>query len=111
MLFEKGARHDPDDPQTNLHRQKPASAPGAIGRDLGRQRGRGVIRQAIEREATSGLAQRLAPDATALEELIQAALQCRAAGITGQPLRWRREDAYAERLDHYERQGAQEEGI
>jgi len=70
-----------------------------------------VIRQAIEREATSGLAQRLAPDATALEELIQAALQCRAAGITGQPLRWRREDAYAERLDHYERQGAQEEGI
>jgi hypothetical protein len=60
-----------------------------------------VIRQAIEREATSGLAQRLQPDATALEELIQAALQRRAAGVTGDPLRWRREDAYAERLDRY----------
>jgi len=64
-----------------------------------------VIRQAIEREATSGLAQRLQPDATALEELIQAALQRRAAGITGDPpLRWRREDAYAERLDRYGRE-------
>ena len=49
-----------------------------------------VIRQAIEREATSGLSQRLQPDATALEELIQAALQRRTAGITGDPLRWRR---------------------
>jgi hypothetical protein len=60
-----------------------------------------VIRQAIEREAISGLAQRLQADAPALEELIQAALQRRAVGITGDPLRWRREDAYAERLDRY----------
>jgi hypothetical protein len=63
-----------------------------------------VIRQAIEREATTGLAQRLQPDATALEELIQAALQRRTAGITGEPFRWRREDAYAERLDRYAQQ-------
>ena len=70
-----------------------------------------VIRQAIEREATGGLAQRLRPDATALEELIQAALQRREAGITGQPLHWRREDAYAERLDRYGREGAQGEGM
>jgi hypothetical protein len=60
-----------------------------------------VIRQAIEREGGTGLAQRLQPDATALEELIQAALQRRTAGITGDPLRWRREDAYAERLNRY----------
>jgi hypothetical protein len=64
-----------------------------------------VIRQAIEREGASGLVQRLQPDATALEELIQDALQRRTAGITGDPLRWRREDAYAERLD---RNGHQE---
>ena len=70
-----------------------------------------VIRQAIEREATSGLAQRPLPDATALDELIQAALQRREAGITGQPLHWRREDAYAERLDRYGRESAQVEGM
>jgi hypothetical protein len=63
-----------------------------------------VIRQAIEREGASGLAQRLQPDAAALEELIQAALQRRAAGITGDPLRWRREEAYAERLNRYGQQ-------
>lgn len=68
-----------------------------------------VIRLAIEREATSSLAQRQAPDATALDELIQAALQRREAGIAGQPLQWRREEAYAERLDRYGRQSAQEE--
>lgn len=53
-----------------------------------------VIRQAIEREAASGLAQHLAPDPAALEEIIQCALQRRALGVTGAPLRWRREDAY-----------------
>jgi transcriptional regulator with XRE-family HTH domain len=56
-----------------------------------------VIRQAIEREATSDLAQCQLSDATALEETIQAALQRREVGITGQPYRWRREDAYAEK--------------
>ena len=66
-----------------------------------------VIRQAIEREGASGLVQRLQPDATALEELIQAALGRRTAGITGDPLRWRREDAYEERLERYgRREGA-----
>jgi transcriptional regulator with XRE-family HTH domain len=67
-----------------------------------------VIRQAIEREATS-MAQRPLPDATALDDLIQAALQRREAGVTGQALQWRREDAYTERLDRHGRQSAQEE--
>jgi hypothetical protein len=66
-----------------------------------------VIRQAIEREAASGVASRSLPDATALEEIIQFALQRRAAGSVGAPLRWRRTDAYAERLDRY----GQQEGV
>ena len=65
-----------------------------------------VIRRAIEREATSGLAPRLEPDATALQELIQAALQRREVGVTSRPLHWNREDAY-----RYGRPGAQEEGM
>jgi transcriptional regulator with XRE-family HTH domain len=70
-----------------------------------------VIRQAIERETAGGLAQHPLPDATALDELVQAALQRREAGVTGQPLQWRREDAYAGRLDHYRRLDAEDEGL
>jgi len=69
-----------------------------------------VIRQAIEREATGGLTRRLQPDAKALEELILAARQRRRAGITGQPLRWRRTDAYAERLERFGREEGSGEG-
>lgn len=61
-----------------------------------------VIRQAIEREASSGLAQWLPSDATALDGIIQDALHRRQAGVTGQPVRWNREEAYAERLDRCE---------
>jgi hypothetical protein len=67
-----------------------------------------VIRQAIERESAGAVAQRLQPDSAALEELIQAALQRRTAGVAGEPIRWRRDDAYAERLD---RSGQPEGGI
>lgn len=54
-----------------------------------------VICQAIEREAASGLAQHLAPDPAALEEIIRFALRRRAHGVTGAPVRWCREEAYA----------------
>lgn len=69
-----------------------------------------VIRQAIEREASGGQARRLQPDAKALEELFSAARQRREAGITGQPLRWRRADAYDERLERFGREENSGEG-
>lgn len=63
-----------------------------------------VIRQAIEHEAAAGYAQDAEPDAAVLEQLIQSALSRRSSGVTGEPLRWNREEVYAERLDRYGRQ-------
>lgn len=60
-----------------------------------------VIRQAIEHAASDGLEQQAAPDAAALEDIIQFALRRGEAGVTGQPLRWDRAGAYSERLDRY----------
>jgi hypothetical protein len=60
-----------------------------------------VIRQAIEHEATAGHVQSVVPDATALDEIVQFALSRREAGVTGEPLRWNREDAYEERFERY----------
>ena len=60
-----------------------------------------VIRQAIEHEATAGHVQSVVSDATALDEIVQFALGRREAGVTGEPLRWNREDAYKERLERY----------
>lgn len=62
-----------------------------------------VIRQAIEREAASVQPQVVAPDATALDEIVQFAHSRRSLGITGHPLHWKRDDAYSERLDRFER--------
>ena len=58
-----------------------------------------VIRQAIEHEATRVQVQPVTPNAAALDEIIQAALARRDLGQVGEPLRWRRDDAYAERLE------------
>jgi hypothetical protein len=41
------------------------------------------------------------PDATALDEIVQFALSRREAGVTGEPLRWNRQDAYEERLERH----------
>lgn len=60
-----------------------------------------IIRQAIEHEASGGQAQVTVPDAAALDEITRYALARRDLGTTGEPLRWRRQDAYAERLDRY----------
>jgi hypothetical protein len=60
-----------------------------------------VVRQAIEHEAVSDVPPRLSSSAEALEELIQFALSRREASVTGEPLRWNREDAYSERLDRF----------
>lgn len=60
-----------------------------------------VIRQAIEHEATAGHAQSVVPDTTALDEIVQFALGRRETGVTGEPLRWNRQDAYEERLERY----------
>lgn len=63
-----------------------------------------VIRQAIEHEAAGGYFQDAEPDIDSLDQLIQAALGRRSAGVTAEPLRWNREDVYAERMDRYGRQ-------
>lgn len=62
-----------------------------------------VIRQALEREAVSVQAHFIEPDATALNEIVEFAHSRRALGVTGQPLQWKRDDAYSERLDCYQR--------
>lgn len=59
-----------------------------------------VVRQAIEHEMSGCFGQQIVPDAGALEEIIQYALRRREAGITGQPLRWNRADAYSAKDDH-----------
>ena len=57
-----------------------------------------VIRQALEREISGRVDQVFAPDADALRRLIEAALSRRDLGEVGAPYRWRREDAYEERM-------------
>jgi hypothetical protein len=61
-----------------------------------------VIRQAIEHEAASGFTQEVAPDPGILDKLVEFALSRREIEGDGEPLRWRREDAYSERLDRNE---------
>lgn len=63
-----------------------------------------VIRQALDREISGRVDQVFTPDADALHDLIEAALSRRDLGTTGAPYRWRREDAYEERLSRYGRQ-------
>jgi hypothetical protein len=65
-----------------------------------------VIRQAIEHEATRVHVQPVTPNTTALDEIIQAALARRELGEVGEPLQWRRDDAYAERLEQMAVQSA-----
>jgi len=58
-----------------------------------------IIRQAIEREATSGGETPVVGDTDALEEIIAFALSRRDLETAGEPYRWQREDAYDERLN------------
>ena len=55
-----------------------------------------IIRQAIEREATSGGETPVVGDAGALEDVIAFALSRRDLETHGEPYHWRREDAYDE---------------
>jgi hypothetical protein len=64
-----------------------------------------VIRQALERETTGRLEQAFVPDPDALRRVIQAGLDRRALGISGEPYQFRRDDAYEERLSRYDRPG------
>jgi hypothetical protein len=57
-----------------------------------------IMRQAIEREAAAEDVRLDSPPTSALNELVQAALERRDHGLTGEPYHWRREDAYEERL-------------
>jgi hypothetical protein len=65
-----------------------------------------VIRQAIEHEAIGGHIYDTVPDTGSLDQIIQFALSRRAAGVSGEPLHWKREDAYSERLERYGRPDA-----
>jgi hypothetical protein len=63
-----------------------------------------IIRQALERELTSGIARSANLDSKALAkafQFMQARRRLVEAGA--QPYRWRREDAYEERLSRYDR--------
>ena len=60
-----------------------------------------VIRQAIEHEAAGSFTDDVGGEAGVLDQLMEDALRRRSAGVTGEPLRWSREDIYANRLDRY----------
>lgn len=58
-----------------------------------------VIRQAIEREAGGAYVHPVASDSSHLDDIIRYALSRRELGAAGEPMRWKRDDAYAERLE------------
>lgn len=62
-----------------------------------------VIRQAIEREASDSPARALPLDHDAWEQALAFMKARRKLGVQGPPYRWRREDAYEERLSRLER--------
>jgi hypothetical protein len=65
-----------------------------------------IIRQAIDRETNSGSTLKIGRDPAALDEIVRFALGRRKHGATDQPYRWRREDAYEERLSRYDRRSS-----
>ncbi len=62
-----------------------------------------IIRQAIEHEATGQPAPALPLDHEAWEQALAFMRARRKLGVQGQPYRWRREDAYEERMSRLER--------
>ena len=60
-----------------------------------------VIRQAIEHEAVATVIGSVSSDATALGEFVEFALRRREAGITGEPARFVRDEAYEERYSRF----------
>ncbi len=62
-----------------------------------------VIRQAIDHEASGGSTPALPLDHDAWEQARAFMQARRKLGVQGQPYRWRREDAYDERLSRFER--------
>ena len=65
-----------------------------------------IIRQAIDRETSGGSVQSVSRDPAALDEIVRFALARRKRGAAGEPYRWRREDAYEERLSRYDRRSS-----
>ena len=61
-----------------------------------------IIRQAIDRETSGGTVQVVSRDPAALDEIVRFALARRKRGATGEAYRWRREDAYEERMSRYD---------
>jgi hypothetical protein len=56
-----------------------------------------IIRQAIDREISGGAARSTTGDRTAWEEFEAFQMARRELGITGEPLRWNRQEIYDER--------------
>jgi hypothetical protein len=65
-----------------------------------------IVRRAIEREATGGATQSLAPDRSAWEEVLNFIATRQTLGSDGTPYRWDRQDAYQERENRYNRPAA-----
>jgi len=56
-----------------------------------------IIRQAIDHEISGGAIRSTAGDRTAWEEFEAFLMARRETGVTGEPLRWNRQEIYAER--------------
>lgn len=65
-----------------------------------------IIRQAIDREASRATTQPTTRDRAAWEEVLHFVEARKTQGAAGEPYRWRREDAYEERLKRFDRKGA-----
>lgn len=65
-----------------------------------------VVRQAIDREVGDAQPEQVISEQGAMERLIQAALQRRELGVTGEPYQWQRADAYDERMRRFDHFGS-----
>jgi hypothetical protein len=62
-----------------------------------------IIREAIDRETLGTTNSMIPQESSALQELIDFALSRRNLGETGEPYQWRREDAYEERMQRWDK--------
>jgi hypothetical protein len=64
-----------------------------------------IIRQAIDREAGAVSSQPFVPDPAAWEAVLRFVESLPPADASREPYRWRREDAYEERMSRFDRFG------
>lgn len=64
-----------------------------------------LIRDALDRHLGMSAPRPFIPDPAAWEEILRLVESRRALASTGKPYRWRREDAYEERMSRFDRSG------